>query len=73
MGSPAKKLDLNTEFIEQFEVEAISNPILLFYQFRCPHCGVLNVTAKDYKSRVTRCSHGGCRKIIVIKNFDEIN
>lgn len=52
--------------------KARSSKMLLFYEFPCPHCGSLNVYAKNYKKEVVLCSHTGCRRMIIIDNFKEI-
>ena len=57
---------------EDMKVEAKTGEMLLFYQFNCPHCGNLNVSAKNYKKEITLCSHTGCRKIIIIANYQDI-
>lgn len=55
-----------------FETEARTNPLLLFYEFNCPHCESLNVISKDFKRQISRCSNSSCRRIIIITNIDQI-
>ncbi|MAZ48233.1 MAG: hypothetical protein CME65_06700 [Halobacteriovoraceae bacterium] len=55
-----------------YEVVARTSPLLLFYEFNCPHCSGLNVVSKDFKREVSRCSNSSCRRIIIITNIDQI-
>lgn len=66
----SKNKEFNLE--ESLSVNASSSSILLYYTFSCPHCHNLNVNAKAFKSKVVLCSESGCRKMIIIKNFQDV-
>ena len=56
----------------QMKVIAKTSPMLLYYEFNCPHCGVINVISKTHKTQVVLCSDKGCHKMIIIDNYRDI-
>jgi transcription elongation factor Elf1 len=62
----------NSELDLSMRTIAKSSQMLLFYQFSCPHCGTVNVYAKNYKKEIVLCSETGCKKMIIIDNYKEI-
>lgn len=57
---------------EKMSTIASSSKMLLFFQFRCPHCETINVFSKENRKEVVLCSKSGCRKMIIIKNFKDV-
>lgn len=50
-----------------------TDPILLFYQFSCPHCNCQNVQSKTQKQKVILCSASDCRRIVILDNIEDID
>ena len=63
---------LTIQMEKKAKTNASSSKMLLFFNFECPHCGTLNVYAKSIKKEVIICSHRGCKKMIIINNFQDI-
>lgn len=69
----SKNKDKNLyDLSEHMMAMASSSNMLVFYQFECPHCKTLNVYSKENKKEVVLCSNKGCRRIIIIKNFNDV-
>lgn len=45
---------------------------LLFYQYRCPFCSLLNTRSKDFRDEFVLCSDTGCRKMIRLMNIKDV-
>lgn len=52
---------------------AIDSSNLVFYKIACPHCDYENFISKDYIYPQMLCLHSGCRRIIKVENYQELN
>tara|TARA_Y100000780_G_scaffold232581_1_gene267319 strand:+ start:12270 stop:12515 length:246 start_codon:yes stop_codon:yes gene_type:complete len=57
---------------QRMQATAKSAPMLIFMEFECPFCEELNVMAKSLSSEYVLCSNSSCRRVIQIKNHDEV-
>ena len=71
-----KGVDMNDSDIPLIEikmrVKVQTSKNLIFFTFHCPHCGVENTLAKEFKAESLLCSRLGCRKMIIIGNYEMI-
>jgi len=57
---------------EIMKVQVYTADRLLFYQYQCPFCDLLNVRSKDFKDEFVLCSDTGCRKMIRLMNIKDV-
>lgn len=57
---------------EKMKVKAQTADRLLFYQYRCPFCDMLNVRSKDQRDEFVLCSDRGCRRMLRLMNIKEV-
>lgn len=69
----SKKNKNDLDSLEQrMQATAKSAPMLLFMEFKCPFCDELNVMAKALSSEYVLCSNSSCRRVIQIKNHEDV-
>ena len=60
-----KKYDQHVDIQNVKQAQVFDMDELIFYQFKCPHCGGVNVQNKaSFASDYSVCAYGGCRKVI---------
>lgn len=65
MDSTNKKINSHTTIT--------TDPILVFYQYTCPHCNMENTRSKSQKKKIVLCSNTQCRRTIILDNIDLVD